>query len=167
MLDPYEERHAHKSDPDADQPHARDPLADVDPGREQHCEDRRGRLDHGREPGVEPRLREAEQPERHRVVESAEHDERDEVPVQSCQPAAAAQQRQQHEDTDDEAAEHDHRRLERVDPELDEEERRSPNRREQEQEEGVTAAHGLVEAKRRGAARCEVPAAEAAARMTF
>ena len=45
------------------------------------------------------------------------------------------------EHADHEPAEHDDRRLELVDAELDEQERRSPDRGEQQQQEGVAAGH--------------------------
>jgi hypothetical protein len=68
--------------------------------------------------------------------------------VQRRQAASAGQQREQKQRADDEPSEHDHRGLEHIDAELDEQERRSPDRGQQQQEEGVAATHGFDEGKR-------------------
>ncbi len=64
LLDADEERDAEEADADPDEPRPADALRPVDPRREEHGEDRRRRLDHRRQPGVDLRLGEAEQPER-------------------------------------------------------------------------------------------------------
>ena len=56
----------------------------------------------------------------------------------------ADQQRQQDEHADDEAPQDDDGRLELVHAELDEHERRAPDRGEQQEEGGVAAAHPRV-----------------------
>ena len=78
-LDADEQGDADEPDPDADQPHPGDALAGVHPRGEDDGEDRGRRLDHRGEPRVEAGLGEAEQPERHGVVERAEDDDRHEV----------------------------------------------------------------------------------------
>ncbi len=67
--------------------------------------------------------------------------------AQRRQAAACREHRQQQEQrqrAEDEPAEGDDRRLERLDAELDEQERRSPDRGEEQQEGGVAASHGFV-----------------------
>ena len=96
-LDADEQGDADEADADADQPRPGDALADVHPRGEDDGEDRRRRLDHGRQAGVEVRLGEAEQPEGHGVVEGPEHDDRPEVAAERGEAAAARKQREQEE----------------------------------------------------------------------
>ena len=70
-----EERHADESDPDAEEPPARDALVVEKAEREHRVEDRHRRLDDRGEPGVDPRLAPREEPERDRRVEQADDDE--------------------------------------------------------------------------------------------
>ena len=65
-LNADEQGDADEAHADADQPRPRDALGDVHPRGEDDGEDRRRRLDHGRQARVEVRLGEAEQPERAR-----------------------------------------------------------------------------------------------------
>ncbi len=118
-----------------------------------HGEDRCRRLDHSGQACVEARLGKAEQPEGDGVVERAEDDERDEATSEGpaalpCPGAGASEEKR----AEDEPSEHDHRRLEHLDPDLDEEERRPPDRGEEQEEEGVATRHRLDEgnAWRRG-----------------
>jgi hypothetical protein len=90
---------------------------------------------------------EAEEPERDRVVEHAQHDQRTQVPAERREPATSDQQGEQDEHPDDEPAEDDDGRLELVHAELDEHERRAPDRGE-EQKEGCVAAGHVVECER-------------------
>ena len=64
---------------------------------------------------------------------------------QKGEAAATGEHRQEDEQrqrAEHEAAERDDRRLERLDAELDEEERRSPDRGEEQKEGGIAAGHG-------------------------
>ena len=76
------------------------------------------------------------------LLSAAEHDERDERSRKRREPAAAGTTSEQDQRADDDAAEHDDRRLELVHAEPDEHERRAPDRREQQQEQGVTRLKG-------------------------
>ena len=72
-------------------------------------------------------------------------------------PGSTTSSSEQRQRAEDEPAERDDRRLERLDAELDEEERRSPDRGEEQQEGGVAAGHGFVTVIAAGASPCEVP----------
>ena len=124
----------------------------VDPRREQHREDRGGGLDDGGEPRVQPRLREAQEPERERVVQRAEHQERDDHRADVGDDTADDDEGEQHHEADREAAEGDHGGLDLLDAQLDEEERRAPDRRQGQQERDVSAGHRSTLVRRRGAA---------------
>ena len=136
-----EQGDAHEADPDACEPYARRALRRVEPDREQHGEDRRRRLDHPGEPGADPGLGEAEQPERQRVVEQAQRRHDREIGPQQAEASAARGDRQQDRRADDEPPERHDRGLELVYAELDEEERGAPDRREGEEERTVAARH--------------------------
>ena len=159
-LDADEQGDADEADADADQPRPGDALGDVHPRGEDDGEDRRRRLDHRCQARVEVRLGEAEQPEGHGVVERAEHDDRPEVAAQRGEAAASREHRRgagAASAPEDEPPEGDDRRLERLDAELDEQERGSPDRGEEQQEGGVAAGHGFVTVIAAGASPCEVP----------
>ena len=144
LLHADEEHDAEEADTDAEEPHPVDALRAVDPGREDDREDRRGGLDHGREPRVDPRVGEAEQPERQRVVERAERDERAAVAAQHPEAPAPVEEGKEDERADDGPTENDDRRLELVDAELDEEERGAPDRGEEEQEAEIATGHAAT-----------------------
>ena len=145
LLDADEEHDSEEADADAEEPHPADALSAVDPGREDDREDRRGGLDHAGEPRVDPRLGEAEQPERQRVVERAEERRACRTwPRSTPQTAAPDEEGQEHERADDRPPEDDDRRLELVDAELDEEERGAPDRGEEEQEAEIAPGHAAT-----------------------
>ena len=142
LLHADEERDADEADSDPDEPQAADALRRIDACRQHHGQDRRGRLDHGRQPGVDPRLREREEPVRHRVVERPEHDERD--PHRAQSPGSPPRARTTGTSTATPTTSRpsdDDRGLDLVDAELDEEKRRAPDRREGEQEGDVAPMH--------------------------
>ena len=141
LLDADEQDDTGEADADADEPGAAHRLARVEPGGEHDREDRGGGLDDACEPGVDPRLGEAEQPERQGVVERAEERERPDVGAQSAHAAAQQEERREHGEPDGDAAEGDDRRLELLDRDLDEEERRAPDRREDEQQAEIAPRH--------------------------
>ena len=129
--------YADEAHADPDQPRPGDALRDIHLRGQDDGEDRRGRLDHRGQAGVEVRLGEAEQPEGDGIVERAQHDDRPEVAAKGRQAASIREDEEEHEQrqrSEDEAPERNDRRLERLHSQLDEQERRSPDRREEQQE---------------------------------
>ncbi len=107
LLHADEQRDAEEADADADQPRAASPAGDgsIRAASSTVKIGAAAWITRG-EPGVEPRLREAEQPERKRVVERAEHEERHAAHrADVARPTRGDDERQQHQSADREAAE--------------------------------------------------------------
>ncbi len=155
-LEADQEHDSDEPDPDAGEAHAGDALRSVDPRREDDgAEGRRGLDDRG-QAGIEARLRESEKPERDGVVHPSEDQEREEVALQWPETASAWQQREQQQRPECDPSESDDGGLEHVDRDLDEEERRAPDRREEQEEKSVAATHGASRVNARPPLRCEV-----------
>ena len=139
-----EERDADEAHSNAYELRAADALSCVDPAGEQDGEDRRRSLDDRGQTGVDSLLREAEQPERKGVVEKAEERDCAQPATQGREPASESGERQEDGRTYNEPSEHDGGRRELADADLDEEERRSPDRGEGGEQDQVAAAHAAL-----------------------
>ena len=142
LLDAHEERYADEADAHADEPEATDALRRVDADREHDREDRRSRLDHRRQPRVDPRLARTPSSQYGTALLSVPRTTNGtHIRRTSGKAPRATDDRHEHREADEEPAEDDDRRLELLHAELDEEERRAPDRREREQEGEVAAMH--------------------------
>src|SRR5581483_640178 len=136
------------------EPPARDALGREEPERDQRDENRHGGLDARGEARVDPRLAPREQPERRRDVEEPDERERDEVHAERGERRARTDrrgddQRERYRGEPDPSGDQGRGRELAV-GDLDEHERRAPDRREREQEQKVAAAHtSLLNVRRR------------------